>query len=209
MITRVSRPGRALSALVGGVVLGLVAVTAVGCGSDETGARTTVEPIQPTSYMVREPVTTTTVLATETNPDVDEEGRSTVEQEYVVQSGDAVALIASRYGIGPDVIAAYNDWPSGIQQPIYPGDVIRIPPGALLPEITELNATPTASTAPSTTLRGADGSCVEGTYVIVAGDIPVRVAQRFDISLTKLNEANANTPGYEMFIVGTEIVIPC
>lgn len=192
----------------GAVLAGFLALTAVGCGSDESGARTTLEPIQPSSYVVRDPVTTTTVQpGSEVDPNIDEDGRSKIEQEYIVQSGDAVALIASRFGISATDLAGYNDWPSGINQPIFPGDRILIPPGALIPELPELAANP--ASAPSTTLAGADGSCVEGTYVIAAGDIPVRVAQRFDISLDKLNEANANTPGYEAFIVGIEIKIPC
>ena len=199
---------RRLPVVAGAVLAGFLAVVAVGCGSDESGARTTLAPIQPSSYVVRDPVTTTSVATDpEVDPNVDEEGRSTVEQEYIVQAGDAVALIASRYGIAASDLAGYNDWPSGIEQPIFPGDRILIPPGALIPELPELAPTPVS--APSTTLAGADGSCVEGTYVIAAGDIPVRVAERFDISLDKLNEANANTPGYEAFIVGVEIKIPC
>lgn len=189
----------------------LVPLGLSACGTDETGARSTVVSIQPSSYVVREPVTTTTAPATDdTSADIDEDGRSRVEQEYTVQSGDAVALIASRYGITAEDLANYNDWPSGINQPIYPGDLILIPPGALIPEIPELDAeAATPSSVSQTTLPGTGGECVEGTYILVAGDIPFRVAERFDITVDQLNAANANTPGYAGFVVGTEIKIPC
>jgi hypothetical protein len=48
-----------------------------------------------------------------------------------------------------------------------------------------------------------------GTYTLKAGDFPASVATALDVTVEQLNEANANTPGYSSFIVGTEINIPC
>lgn len=204
----------------GVLLFGLAPVTVLaGCGAEETGARSTLAPIQPSSYVVREPVTTTTVPEVDPNagPAVDEEGRSTTEQEYTVRSGDAVSLIARRFGVAMDDIAAYNEWPNGINQNIFPGDVIRIPPGALVPEAVTASPDPApttgtdgGTTATQTTLAGADGECVEGTYTITAEDTTrTRVANRFDISVDQLDAANANTPGYSAFYPGLEIRIPC
>lgn len=206
------RVRRALGVVVVGVA---PAALLVGCGDDSAGPRSTLAPIQPSSYVVRDPVTTTT--APEVPDDgLDDDGRSSVEQEYTVQAGDAVSLIAARHGISAEDLAAYNEWPNGIQQAIFPGDVIRIPPGAMVPGAEQQQdtgqgdtATPATGTAPQTTLAGADGECVPGTYTLEAGDIPGRVANRFDVTLEQLNAANANTPGYASFIVGTVIQIPC
>jgi LysM repeat protein len=56
---------------------------------------------------------------------------SQVEQLYTVVIGDSLAGIAQAFGVDIDVLVAYNDWPEGINHPIYPGDEIRIPAGAL------------------------------------------------------------------------------
>lgn len=205
------------------LVVGLVTSALVSaCGADEAGPRSTLAPIQPSSYVVREPVTTTTLPEGEAGgPALDDEGRSTVAQEYIVQSGDAVSLIASRFGVAMADIAAYNEWPNGVNQNIFPGDVIMIPPGALVPDAAPPATASTdgdagtatggeTGTPTQTTLAGADGECVEGSYTITADDTTrTRVANRFDITVDQLDAANSNTPGYSAFYPGLEIVIPC
>ena len=198
------------------------AILFAGCGAEETGARTTLNSIQPSSYVVRPPVTTTTTLSPDEGPQTDEEGRSTQPQEYTVQAGDAVSVIAGRFGITMEELANFNEWPNGINQAIFPGDVIGIPPGALIPGSTDAapsapaddTSTPaddatTPGAVPETTLAGADGACVPGTHVIVAGDIPNRVATQYDITLEQLQAANAGNPAMTQFIVGQELRIPC
>ena len=195
-----SRP-LAVTSVLGIAVLAVVLVA--GCGSQETGARTTLAPIQPSSYVVREPATTTTTIEiVETGVATDDEGRAETEQEYTVQSNDSIGGIASRFGVEAADLAAYNDWADGIRHTIFPGDVIRIPPGALIPG----EATTTTTTDPRV---GPDGECQPSTYTVVAGDFPGRVADRFDISVNQLADANAATPGYSSFLVGLELVIPC
>jgi LysM repeat protein len=192
------------------------AILFAGCGAEETGARTTLNSIQPSSYVVRPPVTTTTTIAEADGPAVDEDGRSAAPQEYTVQAGDAVSSIASRFGIPMQELANFNEWPNGINQAIFPGDVIGIPPGARVlggsPAAdtggdTATDATP--GTVETTPLPGSDGECVEGTHTIVAGDIPFRVADQYDITLEELQAANAGNPAMTQFIVGQELRIPC
>jgi LysM repeat protein len=193
-------------------VLVLASVAISACGEDELVARTTLAPIQPSSYVVRDPVVTSTTLAeSETEPAslVNAEGRSQVEQEYVIKSGDSVSAIASLYGITGEEIARYNDWPNGVFQAIFPGQTIRIPPLALVPGATETPVVNEDGTPPQTTVAVAAEECLEGIYVLVSGDMPFRVAERFGVTLDALNFANRNTAGYGSFIVGTRVRIPC
>jgi LysM repeat protein len=191
---------------VGAPALGIAVLAAVllaGCGSQETGARTTLAPIQPSSYVVREPATTTTTIEiVETGVEAGEGGRAEVEQEYTVRPNDSVAGISSRFGVEAADLAAYNDWPNGIRHTIFPGDVIRVPPGALVPQ----EETPTTTTDPRVS---PDGECQPTTYTVVAGDFPGRIAGRFDITVEQLATANSDTPGYSSLLIGTELIIPC
>ena len=75
---------------------------------------------------------------------------------------------------------------------------------------------PTMSTAPPLSL--VTGSSVVGdgtgttmpamTYVIKSGDAPLRIAKMYSITLDALNQANADTAGYDSFYPGLEIKIP-
>jgi len=38
--------------------------------------------------------------------------------------------------------------------------------------------------------------------------VPIKVAEKFDVTVEALNAANAATTGYSAFYVGLEIVIP-
>jgi LysM repeat protein len=58
---------------------------------------------------------------------------SPVEQLYVVVAGDSLVGIAETFGIGLDVLVAYNEWPEGVAHPIFVGDEVRIPPDAFVP----------------------------------------------------------------------------
>lgn len=60
---------------------------------------------------------------------------SSVEQIYTVVPGDTVERIAGRYGYPPaqiDVLVEHNGWPSA-DVILFPGDIVRIPPGAIVP----------------------------------------------------------------------------
>src|SRR5262245_1236370 len=107
------------------------ALLLVGCGGDDTGARTTLGTVQHTSYVVEDPVTTTT---TTTIPAVTPEGQvSPTEQIHVVVAGDSLSKIASMYGITLDALINYNAWTDGINHVILPGAEVKIPPNSQVP----------------------------------------------------------------------------
>jgi LysM repeat protein len=186
------------------------------CGESETGARTTMVELDTTNYVVREPATTTTTIAGEVA--TDEAGRSLTEQSYEIQSGDYPLGVATTFGISLDELINYNGWASANDFP-FPGTIIKIPPNALVAgssgtatdTATETETdTDSASTASGTTTTlPPAGECTPGSHTIASGDIPITVAEQYDVTLAQLNAANATTPGYQAFIVGTVIVIPC
>jgi LysM repeat protein len=84
--------------------------------------------VQNTSYVVEDPVTTTT---TTTLPAVTPEGQiSEQEQIYIVVAGDSLSKIASLHGITLEALVNYNEWTDGIAHVILPGAEVRIPPFA-------------------------------------------------------------------------------
>lgn len=191
----------------------LLLVTACG-GDDDTGTSSNnLTPITGSSYVTIEPATTTT---TTTLPPIDpatlQPGDiSPQEQQYTVVSGDSVSKIAALYGISADVLANYNSWPEGISHPIFPGDLIRIPPDSQVPgtatETPSGDGTATTDTTGETAT--SDGECPT-TYVIQSGDTSrIKVADSFGITYEQMDAANVNTPGYASFVVGTPITIPC
>jgi LysM repeat protein len=76
------------------------------------------------------------------------------EQRHAVAPGDSLAAIADRYGVDLNTLVNYNAWPDGLDHPIFPGDVVLIPPGAaapLAPQCVTPTAPPTAPTDGTTT----------------------------------------------------------
>ncbi len=57
---------------------------------------------------------------------------SEIEQIYTVMAGDSISLIAGRFGVPMTDIVNYNAWEDGLDHPLLPGDVVLIPPGALV-----------------------------------------------------------------------------
>lgn len=179
------------------VVLVLAVLNGCGDPAGDAGASTS-PPASATSYVVVDPPTTTAPPTT-VPPSTDAGGNiittTTLPTEYEVQANDSVFKIADRFGLEPEELAELNGWSDGIRHTILPGDVIRIA------------APPT--TAPTTGSVPAPGECPT-TYTIQQGDTTrVGVAERFGITYQEMDAANANTPGYDSFVVGTEIVIPC
>ncbi|MEM8620619.1 MAG: LysM peptidoglycan-binding domain-containing protein [Actinomycetota bacterium] len=207
-----------------GAPLAIGALVLASCGGGEVGgaAESTIDLSQAsTDYVERPPETT---LAP------DGAGGSEVvtgSQDYTVQAGDYPLKVANDFGITVDDLVAFNDWGSVNEFP-FPGTVIRIPPGANAPSASsddaetaadagsEADAVDDASAdggdeetaAPVETIPDAGDNCGEGTYTIAAGDLPIRVAENFDVTVDALDAANANTDGYGAFIVGLEIIIP-
>ena len=197
------------------VALVPVALVLAACGGDSADSSDTLAELQPSSYVVREPATTTTTVAGAGGVAVGADGRSPVEQQYEVQSGDYPYGVADKFGITLEQLVNYNEWASADAFP-YPGTVIKIPPGALVPSATASTEAPAATTgtettqatSTATTQAGLGDNCVAGSYTIVEGDYPGKVAGKFDVTVEQLNAANANTQGYGAFYVGLEIVIP-
>jgi LysM repeat protein len=197
-----------------------VLITACGADDDPT-ANTPLVAIQPSSYVVKEPATTTTTIVTDAPA---EGGISPVEQLYKVVAGDALFSIAAKFGITADELVAYNEWPEGQAHQFFPNDEIRIPPNAKIPgaadeeeddEVATTDDTETDSTDAETDSTDAPpvADCDTGDpgeYTIEEGDTTrLKVAEKFNVTVEALDAANANTVGYESFYPGLKIVIPC
>jgi LysM repeat protein len=204
-----------------GSIAALAALVVLGtaCADGDVGGPTAATiTILPQSYQTRPGPTE--VGQTTTLPPVD--GRAQQEQEHVVQDGEYPSNIANDFDISLSELLEYNDLElvNG-QVPDFPaaGETVRIPPGALIPELEEAeDEEPTDSSSTTTTLnaRPSAGSttslgdeCTPGSYTITAQDTTrLKVAQRFDVTVEALDAANAATNGYSAFFPGLKIVIP-
>lgn len=180
-----------------------------GCGTADEGARSTLAPVQPTSYVTVEAPTTTTTT-TPPPPPTAASGAVIVAQEqiYTVQANDSLYKIANRFDITLEELLAHN----GITADhfLLPGQTtLKIPAGSAAAEgAVPAGSTPpdAGSTPPSATTTVASGAgCV---HVVVAGDYQGKVANRYGVSLDALAAANADNPAWNVFRLGDEIVIP-
>jgi LysM repeat protein len=219
MFSSVKRPVGASSfwtaaAVAAGTSL-LLALTSCGDNGGSADSATTVT-IQPTSYVIRDQATTTTAPTVNT---ADAEGRSSVEQAYTVKAGDYPWLVANLYDVDLDELRNFNQWNEDFSDFPAVGETVRIPPNAKFvdpnaPATTEAESDATTGTTDtgggdeSTTSTTSGGPCDPGTYTLVANDYPAGVAEKFDVTVEALNEANAATEGYDIFYVGLDIVIP-
>jgi LysM repeat protein len=203
-------------------LLGALAIVplalATGCGSEATGARTTLATVQNTSYVVEDPVPTTVPPTTQPISGGATEGQiDPNEQQYTVASGDSVSKIASLFGIEATVLANYNAWPEGIQHPIFPGDIIKIPPNSKVPgtgspdtgstggDTGSTDTTPDATQAPEDSVASGEIAC---EHTVVENDNPSRLAEQYGVSLDELSNANVGNPAYTRFLIGDKINIP-
>ena len=217
MASRIGRPNLApmFSRPTRRVGLASVAAAALAglTGCSDTGPTEGVSTvaIQPSSYVVREPATTTTVP---TSPAPDTEGRSAAEQTYIVQSDNDVPYnIARLFDISLDELRNYNGWEENTYAG-FPerGGTVRIPPGAKFidPSATTTTAatSDTSGDSASATTETPGGDRCNPTYTIEAGDAPLVVTRKFDITLEQLNAANVNTPDWPNFYTGRTIKLP-
>ena len=139
------------------VVLGVAALAVLGIGacsgSGGTGApaATTIKVGLP-SYVTQVPIITSTTVAVATTVP-GQVGAVSGEQAYTVVGGDLVVRIAKKFCISAKTLADYNAWAEGITHPIFPRDVIKIPPNSCAPGTkTQTTTGPTAAT--TATRRG-------------------------------------------------------
>ncbi len=190
------------------VLVGAALLSACGDGAASSSSTAAVN-LNSTSFATLAPTLST--LPPETS--VPTEGQvSVAAQDYTVVAGDVPVNVAKRFGVTLDALNLANANTPNYAQ-FYVNTVIKIPEGALVPAPTTTVApgtdTPTASAATTTTAAADANGCTTGSYVILDGDLPGRVAKKFDVTLDQLNVANANTKGYANFIVGVTLVIPC
>jgi LysM repeat protein len=171
--------------------------------------------IQPSSYVVKDPVTTTstTVPAGPT-----EEGLAAGEQAFTIQSSDDVPwAVAQLYGIDLEELRNYNGWDENFSD--YPGigEVVRIPPGAKFidPSVTTTTAAggddedEETAEATGNTTEAPGGDRCNPIYVVESGDAPLVITRKFDITLEQLNEVNQGvTPDWPNLYTGREVRLP-
>lgn len=218
--TRNPSPQRclAVATLTANAIVVLILSACTG-GDDDASAQTTIV-LRPTNYVTL-PVITTSTTTTQP-PAVPDGGDGVAAPEgegrvYRVRRGDALPLIADRYGITVAELVDYNDWSDGRFHAIFPGDQVRIPPGAdePEPEVEEVSdPDPNSDDGLGTMPPPEDGPiCPDGserdTYEVVAGDYISRVADKNDLTIDELDEANADNPAYDTFAPGQELWLPC
>ena len=120
---------------------------------------------------------------------------------YTVQSGDTLAAIADRFNVTVDEIISANN--------ITNADVISIGQQFIIP--TGSGGGTGSGTAPSgTTASGATGTTSPdgSTYTVASGDSLASIANRFNVSLDDLLEANPDIENQDVISIGQVINIP-
>lgn len=189
----------------------LVLLSACGSsGGSAEGARSTLQYVPATNYVLREPATTTTT--TTTVPGVTEGARADAEQTYVIKAGDGLFAIANQFDVEMQLICDYNGWSEcGGQKLLLPGDEILIPPNAAVAGSASDEAAADAEDSIDTADDGADDEAAAGqgcTYTIEAGDTPGGVASDYGITFQQLQAANPSRDFQSWFLVGASINIP-
>ena len=197
------------------VAAGLLLGACSGSSDPTTDAPSITLNVNETDYQTVPPATTTTTIA-----GAEEDGAISGTQEYVVQAGDVPVNVAARYNISLEDLSNLNGWAgctlTACGQFPFPGETIVVPAtGGTTVTADPSPADPAADTDTAVDtgevgepIPTSGDNCEAGSYVIASGDIPITVAEQFDVTLEELNAANATNPSYTSFIVGETIVIP-
>jgi LysM repeat protein len=188
-------------------LLALCAVAAVpligACGSSSESASSTTQLEVARSNVVA--TSTTSLPATPTSG-----GVTAGPSEYTIQAGDVPVNVARKFGVTLDALNAANANTAGYSA-FFVGLKIVIPGGGTQPAATTPTATtaatPSATTATTATTLAPD-SCQQGTYTIVDGDYPLKVAEKLGTTVEALDAANVDTAGYSAFFAGLKIKLP-
>ena len=114
--------------------------------------------------------------------------RSASDSTYVIQRGDTLAKIATRYGVTVKALTDLN----GIKNPnmIVPGQTLKIP------------GTTTTVPAPTSSSSGS-----QKTYTVQAGDNLAGIATKFGVTVQALQQAN-NLSNPDQIYTGQILKIP-
>lgn len=158
----------------------VVIASPLACGGTDGVSPTSTVAVMTTDFATIPPVQTTQPPPTVPPSTLPE------AQEYTIVRGDNPTAIAQRYGVTLQALIAVNGWTNVSTQFPLPGQTIIIPAGAKNPAYIPPDQ-------PTTTFVTDDGAAVDdaiGTYTIVSGDFPVKIAERFGITLQALAAAN-------------------
>lgn len=177
------------------LAFGLVGLTVVAaCGSDPGATATTLRPLSSTNYATTPPSVVTTLDPANTLPP---------PMAYTIVSGDSVYGIAAKFGIKPDELAAYNNWPEGVLHPLAIGASILIPPTANQTTTLPGLPMPTDSTTPS------PDNTQYTKYTVVDGDCCIsRIADKLGVEASDLMAANGWVDASVVILPGDEINVP-
>jgi LysM repeat protein len=170
------------------------------CGGGAAGSSSgNITPIGGSSYVTIEPATTTTTTTTLAPPVTTlPPGQTTAATfTYTIQSGDYLSGIAARHEVQMQAICLVNAWSDCLEHLLLPGDVILLPPEAVMPDGSS------ASNEQETTTGTAP--C---THTIEAGENPTLVANKYDVTFDQLQAVNSSTDFRTTFVVGDVLAIP-
>lgn len=179
------------------------------CGDGATASTTTGINLDGSTAFATLPPTQSTLPPT-TNATQSEGEKTTAVTEYEIKAGDVPVNVAKLWGITLEALNNANLDTAGYSS-FYVGLKIKIPAGAIVPGTSSVTTTTLggATESSAATTLAPSGDCTVGSHTIVEGDLPSTVAKLYDVTLDQLNAANANTSGYQNFIVGVKIIIPC
>ena len=196
-----------IAAVVGPVLVAALVLGACGGDDSDAATRATVTlAAGETDYQTIAPATTTTLV----DP---VRCRLGAEQEYTVQAGDYGIKVANQFGVSLEDLQNVNGWSDASKEFPGPGTVIKIPAGGTIEAV---GTDATGGEEDATTSGGEAGeaipdpgsNCEAGSHTVVAGDIPLKLVEQYDVTLEALQAANANNPAFGRFIPGEKIIIP-
>ena len=164
------------------------------CGSDPGATATTLRPLSSTNYATTPPSVVTTLDPANTLPP---------PMQYTIVRGDSVYGIASKFGVKPDELAAYNNWPEGVLHPLAIGASILIPPSANQTTTLPGLPMPVDSTSPT------PDNTQYTKYTVVEGDCCIsRIADKLGVESSALMQANGWVDASVVILPGDVINVP-
>jgi peptidoglycan endopeptidase LytE len=133
---------------------------------------------------------------------------TTVPTEYTVRSGDSLAGIAYRYGVGFAALLRTNSMT--IASVIHPGGVITLPAGARTTPLSSsgsMSSAPAAAAVPASPAGASVSPSVSTTYLVKSGDALAGIAFKHGVKLGALVKAN-NLTAASVIYPGQTLNVP-